>query len=441
MTKILNVRGQNYVPFEIEAAPNEHLGGACVARMTLNTDKTNPTAPAVPDAATLANQQSMYTTLHSNNVTGEDAWYVDPEAMRSVLNDLDQGPRSYVEYSYTDRDSLNKKLRYTIDTYEIPPAVLTGDGSYWVCVVGYSTDDANAVTGFYINDPGWDAGLPEKALILIDMWNDVYLRTPVRTSSPRWGGKFVSICDPEPESADVGTPARRIKRPGDRIIPADEVEGLIREGLEEQGLTEQPEIRAALERGKASTPHLVQVLDDIESPYYLVTYEPDGVSDQALAKVALDARYGDIMAVTAAEEPWTSRLRTRTDIHRAATDRVITIPRPISETRAQLLSSLAFDRGAAALEPGLFQAYRESMIEAALISARHPAERVILRPETTEVSEMMVATTAIPATILAPSYRVMSSNVTAYMRAYVSSAEATWYSEILWFLEPKPMGA
>jgi hypothetical protein len=443
-SKILDTRTVNYVPFEAETAPNAHLGGACVARMILNSDKVNPEAPAVPDATTLANQQSMYSTLRGRNAANETEWYVDPEAMRLVLNDLDTGFRGYVEYSYATREELNAKLIYTLITYDVAPAVLTGGDmdDYWVAVVGYSTDVANALIGFNLHDPSWDAGLAPFSLVSAATWNGVYLRRPVRMTSPRWGGKYVSVCDPEPEVADVGAARRLVKRPGDRIIPPDDVDGLIREGLEEYEITGRPEIRAALDRGTPSEPRLVQLLDDLDAPYYLVTFHPDGARNEVLARVAVDARYGDLMCLTAGEEPSPTQLRSRAQILRTITNRPIHVPRPVASLRADLLSELVTNVAAIGVDEARSLRLRR-VVDAALVAARRPTQTVVLRPETTEVGSMLVATTSTAATLLSPSYRVTSGGLVMYVRAYASGTQTARPSDGWdepWWPDPQPLG-
>src|SRR5688500_9855020 len=158
-TKILNVNGVNYTPYESEPFSRPELGGACVARMILNSHKVNPTATSVQDAATVQNQQDMYGWLRARNTADTATWYVNPDGMRATLNDLDTGPRGYVEYSYTDKNQLNAKGIYTINTYDIAPAILQAAGKAWIALTGYTTDDSSNLINVNVHDPSAEAGL------------------------------------------------------------------------------------------------------------------------------------------------------------------------------------------------------------------------------------------------------------------------------------------
>jgi hypothetical protein len=219
---------------------------------------------------------------------------------------------------------------------------------------------------------------------------------------------------------------------------------LIREGLQDHELMEQPAVRAALERGTPDEPRLIDVVDEEDTHYYLVSFRPDGSRNEELARAVIDARYGDLVTIAASEEPRRSTLRTQAQIHRLITNRPIRVPRPVRGVRDRLMADLGeLSERPTTEDPAERASRRLDLIEGSLVGVRHPTRIVILRPETTEVSSVLIASAARPYTLLAPSYRVTSGRLSFYVRAFTSAVSRRpleWFDDPWWLDELTPLG-
>jgi hypothetical protein len=129
----------------------EQYGGAAVMRMVLGSQKVglNP----------LPTQATLYNDAITRNLGTESpgTWFIDPQGLRDSVMHFRPASftNSFVNYSFAAGDlaSANAKIVYTIDHYEVAPAVLIGSGTQWVAVVGYRTDGSGALQSVFLNDP------------------------------------------------------------------------------------------------------------------------------------------------------------------------------------------------------------------------------------------------------------------------------------------------
>src|SRR5690349_6256740 len=134
------------VTFETSISDPDAYAGARVARMILG----------FLGAAGIPAVEMMYSHAVAYNDPGEGGfWAIDPSALERTIVDYDpRGGDHWVIYQNTVAASADNQIQYTLDTYKVPAACLLYSGGHWVCVNGYTFDDATmARTAFIINDP------------------------------------------------------------------------------------------------------------------------------------------------------------------------------------------------------------------------------------------------------------------------------------------------
>ena len=365
----------------------ESFSGAHVARMILRSlGLANPRGP-----------QEMLDHAKAYNDMGENwpFWFIDPVAMQHTLADFDPRPPGgfpghWRVYTNTDQTLANNQMRYTLDTYQVAPAALVYHGQHWLAVVGYSFDDTGATTGFIIDDPAFSGGGANVAVDL-SLWNSAF--TPV-SGGTKWLNAYVEVGDPDP-AGEVPPPARpQFLRVGGAIIPPEEAVELAIEGALRQfdGL---PNLREALERGRAGSPRLVARLDQPGSYYYLVPVEPEHdleASDreqQTLAVIMLDARFGNVLAASASAGPYTPWPIGRQRASELLTERPIPVYEPIEVATDRLVDAISAVRDpAAGLVASGCTALRRA-VGSALGSFAAPSDYLVLRSREFEIAPVL----------------------------------------------------
>jgi hypothetical protein len=395
------------VPYELETDPR--YGGAAAVRMTLNASKIN--------ANLTDDQKSIYAFAHARNDASEPstaAWDIDPKGLKDTLNAKDpRGPGWFIEASFTDRPSADGKLKFTIDSYQVPPSVVTAAGREWVTVIGYRTDSTGKLEAFQAHDPS-ELGLgPGRWYFFGTKWDQLF--TPVEPGT-RWKGKYVTICDPQPEGDAQDFAPRRIKRDGDRVLGPDEAIELAREGVLEAEFQESPEFVRAIEDGKPGEPLLVQAIGNEDDYYYLVPFLRD--SEVALGVAIVDARFGDLGSVTASAEGAPFRVRTRDEVLRLVTEDRDLVMGHLEERQQSLAEAIAELTEGGRADPRELRA----LLMRHLAWVREPLHRQHFRPETTQVSSVLVWTPLLPAASFAnPYYVVTSGKQQVFVKARVTS--------------------
>src|SRR5215217_1786863 len=270
-SKVLNTPGVNNTPYEIEGFGHPEYGGAACLRMILDSDKVN--------AAGIPAQAAMFTEASGRNDAAEAPfgfWDIDPDGMEKTLDIRDPRGPMYVTYTFASAQRLqaNEKIIYTVDHYEVAPAVLIAEGAQWLCVTGYETDAGGALLRFMVHDPSFNGSGMAFAVVEEASWNSSYFN-PV-DGGVRWDNLFVAVCDPDPEVFALKPHRRPIKRPGDRILRPDEAIELALEGLRETEMERFEQFRFALSEGRPGRATLVRALDQKETFYYVVPLERRG---------------------------------------------------------------------------------------------------------------------------------------------------------------------
>lgn len=404
----------------------ESYSGARVARMILKSLGNN----AVPNPAPLLDyiqSQKKY------NDPGENwpFWHVDPGAMQHVLVDFDPRglafPGAWRIYTNSGQPAADNQIRYTLSTYKVAAAVLVAAGRHWVCVTGFSFDDATkALTGFYYHDPAYDGG-GANAFASVDLWDSAF--TQVR-GGVKWLGKIVEVGDPDPAGEILPVAQRPIVRPGDRLINAEEAAKLAVEGALGR-FGEMPHLRRALDSGRIGRPRLVAREDSRGSYYYLVPVLA-GREERVLAVIMVDGLYGDVLGISATEEPYPLWLVDENE----ARERVSREPIPVYEsldTAADRLVQRMYGRDAGEAEQRL--TLRQS-VTGALVAYAQPRQYATLRPIEVEISPVLVWDPCSGTSPFRPDYVARTTWHKVYVNTY-TGALRTHFDLCQW----APLGA
>ena len=403
------------VPFETSITDPDTYAGARVARMILGFLG----AAAIPAVETLYAHAAAY------NDPGEGGfWAIDPGALERTIVDYDpRGGDHWVVYQNTVPMSADNQIQYTLDIYKVPAACLLYSGGHWVCVNGYTFDDATmARTAFIMNDPAYVGGGADVQVAPAG-WDAVY--RPVNGGT-KWNGKIVEVGDPDPTKTEVPWAPRKIVRPGDRIIPPEEAARLAIEGALSFA-AENRRLRKAVEAGQVGTPQLVARLDRRGSYYYLV---PVTVSvdqqEQPLATIMIDGRFGDVLSVSAADEPY--------PLWQVDPDEVIDIvtrkPIPLYESATSATARLMDALNPAGREVPYGELRR--LMRSALTSYAAPRERLILRPDDIEISETWVWHPGQGSSPFHPYYEVRNAWKNVYVNTYTGDLHTSLYTKGVW---------
>jgi len=313
----------------------DYYCGAACAQMVLETI-----------GAGLLDQDDLYADNHSHSTLDAGVnWATGPDGLQWTL--LDRRPAAFTNYfalyALDTEDLISRKLCWTIHHYRVAPIALVYGWAHWIVVRGYtasahpasSADNSYTIDAFDINNPwppcpsfdtpalapppphnagdgcgtGGDRGVANEH-VTCATWQSTYM-----TGVPGgyWNGKFVAVCDPEPPAQRGGPMRAAPKRRGKgELLASRAVADLAVAGLEQYGLYERKDWRAALSKAKAQPGVLVQRLDRIDSYYALVPFAANG---RTVAFAAVDGRWGDYMQAVLL--PRAQRARSRLTLEQA----------------------------------------------------------------------------------------------------------------------------
>jgi len=313
----------------------DYYCGAACAQMVLETI-----------GAGLLDQDDLYADNHSHSTLDAGVnWATGPDGLQWTL--LDRRPAAFTNYfalyALDTEDLISRKLCWTIHHYRVAPIALVYGWAHWIVVRGYpasahpasSADNSYTIDAFDINNPwppcpsfdtpalapppphnagdgcgtGGDRGVANEH-VTYATWQSTYM-----TGVPGgyWNGKFVAVCDPEPPAQRGGPMRAAPKRRGKgELLASRAVADLAVAGLEQYGLYERKDWRAALSKAKAQPGVLVQRLDRIDSYYALVPFAANG---RTVAFAAVDGRWGDYMQAVLL--PRAQRARSRLTLEQA----------------------------------------------------------------------------------------------------------------------------
>jgi hypothetical protein len=414
------------VTFETSLTDPDTYAGARVARMILG----------FLGAVGLPTVDQMYAHAAAYNDPGESGfWAIDPEALRHTLVDYDpRGGVHWVIYQNTSSAPADNQIQSTLDVYKVPAACLLYSGGHWVCVNGYTFDDVTkARTAFIINDPAYTGG-GHDLQVAPAAWDAAYL--PVN-GGVKWTTKIVEVGDPNPADKEVPWAPRKIVRPGDAIIPAEEAAKLAVEGaLSFAG--ENEKLRRALASGQVGKPQLVARLDRQGSYYYLV---PVSVAvdkeQQPLAVIMVDGRFGDVLSVSAAEQPFPLWTVSHEQARAIVTSKPIPVFESVNSATIRLMDALT--RGAPALaEAGLAAgpsaglvgyAQMRQLVRSALTSFARPQDQIVLQPSEIEIAGPLVWHPGNGASPFHPYYKVRSPWQDVFVNTHTGDLTTQLYTK------------
>jgi hypothetical protein len=411
------------VTFETSVTDPDAYAGARVARMILG----------FLGAAALPTVELMYSHAAAYNDPGEGGfWAVDPGALERTLVDFDpRGGDHWVIYQNTAVGSADNQIQYTLDTYKVPAACLLYSGGHWVCVNGYTFDDATlARTAFIINDPAYVGGGADLQ-VAPAAWDAAYL--PVNGGT-MWTGKIVEVGDPDPAKVEVPWAPRKIVRPGNVIIPPDEAARLAIDGA----LAFAPEnrrLRKAVSAGRVGKPQLVARLDRKSSYYYLVPVTvPVEQEQRPLATIMIDGRFGDVLSVSAADEPYQLWKVSEEQVREIVTRHPIPLFESATAATQRLMDSLSErlpGSGAGSGRTTVPAGYAElrTMVRSALTGFATPRDRIVLQPDEIEISDTWVWHPGQGASPFHPYYQVHSPWQDVYVNTHLGDLLTQIYTK------------
>lgn len=250
-------------------------------------------------------QQVLWNDIQTHNTT--TSWHTDPDGLEWILDHYDPMGH-YTQYRESDAAWSCKKLAWTIENYEVPPAILVNSGQHWIVV--YRVDSSAAPTpsgtytinGFNCLDPGYTTG--SAGADTYRTYNDfICLFNPVDSGpGDPWDGVRVSVCDPDIVTEELIPPPPL--RPGDPI-GADEAVSAAHAALDEHGLFELPGFAAALDGAEVAEPVLVTWPFCDVGLCYAVPFTRPALKEEWLltAVVIVHGATGELMEATYAAPP------------------------------------------------------------------------------------------------------------------------------------------
>jgi len=221
------------------------------------------------------------------NAHSDPAWnplypgiHTDPYAMRECLKEYDTRPGfTYVIHDTPTYSSIiSQKIVYTIDHYDVPPAVPIDGGLNWVGVFGVdTTSDPSlgpySINWFLINDPR-DPVLGNNRYISYFSWENngsssVFIH--IATPNPFPDNLLkIAVCDPEaPGPLKVEAPMPPPRR--ETTLSPKEAREAALEAIKKYNLVDKPEFQNAQKRIRLGNPILVKRMTAaVQADYYIV---------------------------------------------------------------------------------------------------------------------------------------------------------------------------
>jgi hypothetical protein len=369
---------------------------------------------AQPDQAAIYAQASGF-----NDPTESGAfWHIDPKGYETTMDTRDSGPRAYVIFAFTNQAEANAKIAYTIDHYEVAPGVLIAGGPQWVLATGYETDGAGALVWLKIHDPSFNGSGTGFNMVTAGEWNGTWFK-PV-SAGTKWLGKYVMVCDPEPNIEPLYPMDRPHVLTGERLIAPGEAIELAMRGIKDYDLQRFGQFQVAMTDGHPGRPYLVRDADYENRQYYLVPFYRTGEKrGMALGAATIDARYGDLLSTMADPAGFALSTVGPREIPRLLEGYRIPRYEPVEALRSRLadrVSSL-LDAGSK-LDGARFLRLQEDLTTEVL-AAREPRSYHTVHSREIEIAQTLVwKSTPFSATPLAPFWEVFVGSFKAYVRLW-----------------------
>lgn len=206
--------------------------------------------------------------------------YTDPVVMRDCLREYDARTGfTYNIYQTSDYDAaISQKIVYTIDNYEVPPAVPIDGGLNWAAVFGVGTSsDPSAgpysICWFLIHDPR-DPGVGNYRMISYEAWENsglssVFLHIDTPDPFPD-NMKKIAVCDPDTlEPLRLAAPEKPPRR--ETVLTPNEAREAAIKALKKYNILDKPGYQHAEKRIRSGKPILVKRMNGrIRADYYIV---------------------------------------------------------------------------------------------------------------------------------------------------------------------------
>ncbi len=206
--------------------------------------------------------------------------HTDPYAMRDCLKEYDTRPGfTYVIYDTpTYSPIISQKIVYTINNYNVPPAVPIDGGLNWVAVLGVDTTSDPAlgpytINWFLINDPR-DPILGNNRYVSYFDWenngtNSVFKHITTPAPFPNNLLKM-AVCDPEDPGPLIVEPPKMPLRRETVLSPSEAREAALK-ALNEYNLMDKKDFQNAQKRISSGKPILVKrTAGRMRTDYYIV---------------------------------------------------------------------------------------------------------------------------------------------------------------------------
>lgn len=293
-------------------------------------------------------QAGLFNDAKSRNLSSEPAgtWDIDPQGLRDSLMHFKPSTfkQVFINYNFAAANvaAANAKIVYTIDQYEVAPAVVVATGTQWLAVVGYRTDGGGNLQAVFVNDPRPPitdgTGDPPDFEVSAEIWtSSTYSYMQPVSGGKFWNNQLAMVCDPDPPKGELASAREKPRADGRQIISPEQAIEFTREILEERGTLERELFARAIKSGTPAEPQLVKILDREDQFYYLVRYQIEG---QDAAVVALDARFGVFLEAIAYHRPLRFFRPTPAEIPSLLT-KPLTLEEGVEDVRDRIIDWLA----------------------------------------------------------------------------------------------------
>lgn len=296
-------------------------------------------------------QDDLYNSNHNNNA--QSGWYTDPYGLRFTL--IDRKPSSFsntfVVHKPTSEADGSRDIVYTLHKYKVSPAVLVFGCAHWIVVPGVQTDvepvtgSTYVIDGFWINNPVHEDNEPHSAtdvcgsggvqgsaneFITYADWQTTYF-TGCDYDDASGNKQYISVCDPDVRKIELPSSREKIfLADGKTIIRPKEALRFAHTGLEEYGLVKNELVARSLDGTEPGEPLLVLRLDKINSYYYLVPWEKNGV---VTAMTRLDARFGFFSGIRLVGDQTKAKMITRNKVMKYVSEMRLDLPEKLGRFR------------------------------------------------------------------------------------------------------------
>jgi hypothetical protein len=299
------------LPLGYHTQDKKDFCGAACAQMILHQMGTG-----------ILEQKDLFKFIQANNSAKEktEPWNSGPTGLNEAMNFFNphKDKCTFEIYNFRTEHRISRKIVWTIIHYQVAPIALVMDGSHWVAVKGFQTDQAvksaddvsYGIVGFFINDPrpitpephpppahelgdrcgdSLEFGIDNQH-ISYNTWVTTYMTS--NQVGKFWKNKFIAICDPEPAPRKKG---KQIKMKnlydGKKMIDKESAIKCAMNYLKDFEMSDNYNFKEILNSVTPGNPVIVQRLDKKEDYYYLVPMEASNGNVHCL--VSVDGRFGD----------------------------------------------------------------------------------------------------------------------------------------------------